>query len=434
MHKIFKPRLISAIIAFTFSGGAFAAAFQLTGQSSSGVGVANAGAAAAAEDTSTLYYNPAGATYLPEGHSISFNTTLLNRSTRFTNEGTSGYLNNPANPPTFSTGLGKEVGGDGGNGGGLNAIPTLYYSYAVAPQWRLGLAINPTFADETEYDRNFAGRYSGLKTSIRIINVNPSVAYKVNDALSLAIGINYAKADVEFQQAVPRPLQADGLGTLKGDAGGWGYNLGLMYQMTQDTRLGLSYRSKIKFDLEGSQVVPTSGVDRSITAGLQTPDTLSLAMHHQVNKQWAVLADYTWTGWSSLQTLEPLTSSGARAVPPLRYNFRDTYRVGLGATYKLNDQWMLRMGTAFDKGAVPNDASRTMTVPDQDRVWLALGAKWTITPKASLDVSYAHLFVKEARTARNVYGNAAETQLIQTVRGKFDTSVDVFSLQLNYNF
>ncbi len=67
------------------------------------------------------------------------------------------------------------------------------------------MAINPTFADETEYDKNFVGRYSGLKTKIRIVNVNPSVAYKVNDALSLAFGINYAKADVEFNQAVPHP-------------------------------------------------------------------------------------------------------------------------------------------------------------------------------------------------------------------------------------
>lgn len=423
MHKKITLRLIPALIAVTFSGGAFAAAFQLTGQSASGVGIANAGAAAAAEDTSTLYYNPAGMTYLPEGHNISFATTLLDRSTHFTNEGTVGYA-----AGAFP------VGDNGGNGGGLNAVPALYYSYSLAPQWRLGLAIYPTFADETEYDKNFVGRYSGLKTKIRVINVNPSVAYKVNDALSLAVGINFAKANVEFQQAVPRFGQSDGLGTLEGDATGWGYNLGLMYQVSKDTRVGLSYRSKIKFDLEGSQTVPVLGVDRAITAELTTPDTASLAIHHQLNPKWAVLADYTWTGWSSLQRLEPMTTTGARAVAPLRYNFKDTYRVGLGTTYQLNDQWMLRLGVAFDKGAVPDDASRTMTVPDQDRTWLAIGAKWKITPKASLDIGYAHLFVKDAKTARNVYSDVNETQLRQTVRGKFETSADMLSLQLNYAF
>ncbi|UCV27153.1 OmpP1/FadL family transporter [Ferribacterium limneticum] len=424
MHKKLTLRLIPALIAVAFSGSAFAAAFQLTGQSASGVGIANAGAAAAAEDTSTLYYNPAGMTYLSEGHNISFATTLLDRSTRFTDEGTNRLA-----------GV-YPVGGNGGDGGGLHAVPAFYYSYAVAPQWRLGLAVNPTFADETEYDKNFAGRYSGLRTKIRIVNVNPSVAYKVNDALSVAFGINFAKADVEFNQAVPSalgPTQPDGSGTLKGDATGWGYNLGAMYQITKDTRVGLSYRSKIKFDLEGDKT-QTGQATRSIYADLTMPDTASLALRHQFNDKWAALADFTWTGWSKLQKLEPVYSDGSRAVAPLRYNFKDTYRVGLGATYQLNDQWMLRMGVAFDKGAVPDDASRTMTVPDQDRTWLALGAKWKITPKASLDVGYAHIFVKEARTARNVYGSTAETPVVQTVRGKFETSVDYLSLQLNYAF
>ena len=259
--------------------------------------------------------------------------------------------------------------------------------------------------------------------------------------MSLAVGINFAKADVEFNQAAPNPggpTRPDGSGTLEGDATGWGYNLGLMYQVSKDTRVGLSYRSKIKFDLEGSQNVQIPGlgtvINRSITAELTTPDTASLAVHHQLNPKWAVLADYTWTGWSSLQKLEPVTSTGARAVAPLRYNFKDTYRVGLGTTYQLNDQWMLRLGVAFDKGAVPDDASRTMTVPDQDRTWLAIGAKWKITPKASLDVGYAHIFVKEAKTARNVYTNATEAVVAQTVRGKFETSADYLSVQLNYAF
>ena len=421
MHKRITMRLIPALIAVSFSGGAFAAAFQLTGQSASGVGMANAGAAAAAEDTSTLYYNPAGMTYLSEGHNISFATTLLDRSTRFTDEGTN------------KLGTVYPVGGNGGDGGGLHAVPAFYYSYAVAPQWRLGLAVNPTFADETEYDKNFAGRYSGLRTKIRIVNVNPSVAYKVNDALSLAFGINFAKADVEFNQAVPNGANPDGTGTLKGDATGWGYNLGAMYQITKDTRVGLSYRSKIKFDLEGDKT-QTGQATRSIYADLTMPDTASLAFRHQFNDKWAALADFTWTGWSKLQKLEPVYSDGSRAVAPLRYNFKDTYRIGLGATYQLNDQWMLRMGVAYDKGAVPDDFSRTMTVPDQDRTWLALGAKWKITPKTSLDVGYAHIFVKEARTARNVYGSTAETPVVQTVRGKFETSVDYLSLQLNYAF
>jgi long-chain fatty acid transport protein len=426
MQKRITMRLIPAIIAVAFSGGAYASGFQLSEQSASGIGVANAGAAAAAEDASTIYFNPAGMTYLPEGHSISLATTILDRRTHFTDEGTGGFLNST---------LGKPVGDSGGNGGGAHAIPAIYYSYALTSDWRLGFAVNPTFADETNYDNTFAGRYSGLKTSIEVINFNPSVAYKVNDAVSLAFGINYAKASVNFKQAtvLGAGAVADGTGRLKGDGDGWGYNLGVMWKIQPETRLGFSYRSKIKFNLEGEKI-QTGTATRTITADLETPDTASLALHHQFNDKWAVLADYTWTGWSSLQNLEPVYSDGSRAVAPLRYNFKDTYRVGLGTTYKLNNQWMLRVGTAYDKNPVPSDEYRTMTVPDADRYWLALGAKWSITPKASLDLGYAHIFVKDAKTARNVYGDVNETQLRQTVRGKFENSADMLSLQLNYSF
>lgn len=426
MKKKMTLRLIPALIAAAFCGGALASGFQLSEQSASGIGVANAGAAAAAEDASTVFVNPAGMTYLPERHNFSMATTVLDRSTHFTNEGTGGYLNAV---------VGKPIGDSGGDGGGVHAIPMFYYAYAPTPDWRFGMAVTPTFADETSYGEAFTGRYSGQKTSIKVINLNPSVAYKLNDALSVAVGINYARAEVDFKQAtVLGPnTTPDGTGRLTGDGGAWGYNLGVMYQLQPQTRVGFSYRSKIRFHLKGEKT-QTANPTRDITADLTTPDTASLALHHQVNSKWAVLADYTWSGWSSLQKLEPVYADGTRAVAPLRYNFKDTYRVGLGATYQLNEQWMLRFGTAYDKNPVPSDTFRSMTVPDADRVWLALGAKWRMTPKASLDFGYVHVFVKDARTARNVYSNPSETTVVQTIRGQFKTSADMLSVQLNYAF
>lgn len=430
MQTIFKPRLIPALLSLAFSGLASASGFQLSEQSASGIGVANAGAAAVAEDATTTFYNPAGMTYLGQGHSLSMAATVLDRRTTFTDEGTSGTLNT-----AFPAGFGRPVGSDGGNGGGTHVIPALYYSYALTPEWRLGLAINPTFADETEYDKTFAGRYSGLKTSIKIVNVNPSVAYKVNDQLSIGAGINYAKAQVKFMQAIPTgPITPDAYGTLEGDDTGWGYNLGLMLQLTPQTRVGLSYRSRIMFHLEGTQTATNSAVSNGIKAQLETPDTASLALHHRLNERWAIMSDITWTGWSSVQALSPiLASTGAAAVAPLRYNFKDTYRLGMGATYQLNEKLMLRAGTAYDKNPIPDEQSRTMTVPDGDRIWLAFGARWTLSPKATLDMGYAHIFVKDEHTARAVK-NTAETVTVQTVRGKFENAADMLSLQLNYAF
>lgn len=429
MQHQFRRCLIPGLLALGFSGAASASGFQLMEQNAAGVGNAYAGAAASAEDASTIYFNPAGMTALAEGHSISGAVTLLDRRTTFSDTGTTRM---PAINPATSAPVGLQaLGDDGGNGGGLHAIPAMYYSYAINKDLRVGLGVSPTFADETEFGANFIGRFSGQQTHIRQINVNPSVAYRVNDRFSVGFGVNYAKVDIKFQQATP--YVGSPVATLKGDDNAWGYNFGLMYQLSDATRLGLSYRSRIKFDLTGTQTVPGL-LERDIKATLETPDTTSLALHHRVNDRWSLLGDVTWTNWSSLQALSPVyADTGARALAPLRYNFRNTYRVGIGANYELNSQWKLRFGTAYDKNPVPNDASRTMTVPDADRVWLAFGARWTLSPKTSLDFGYAHLFVRDSNTAREVK-NTAETVTLQTVRGKFENRADMLSVQMNYNF
>lgn len=431
MHTYFTPRLIPALIALSFSGTAAASGFQLQNQNASGTSVAYAGAAAVAEDASTIYFNPAGMTYLPMGHSFSAAATAIQRSVRFSDDGTTRM---PVLTGTGAlTGLFHPIGSDGGNGGGTSVVPAFYYSYAISPALRAGLGVSVTFGSETEYDDNFAGRFSGKYTSIHQINLNPSLAYKVNDLLSVGFGVNFAKSEIEFRQHSPVSL-AGPEGTLKGDDTAWGWNLGIMLQPTTQTRVGLAYRSKMKFDLEGSQKVPAFRVDRDIEAKLETPDNFSLAINHRLNDRWELLADATWTGWSSVDALIPVYAGTAtRATAPLRYNFDDTWRFGLGAKYQLNDAWNLRGGVAYDQSPVPDSAHRTMTVPDADRTWLSMGARWQVNKNASLDLGYAHIFFKDAKTARAVT-NTAETATLQTVNGKFKTYANLYSVQLNYNF
>jgi len=424
-------RLIPALIAVAFSGTAAAAGFQLQNQNASGTSVAFAGAAAVAEDASTIFFNPAGMTYLPEGHSISLAGTVIDRSVKFSDTGTSAMpvINPLTNLPT---GAFHAVGDNGGNGGGASLVPAGYYSYAVTSALRVGMGVSVTYGSETEYDNNFAGRFSGRYTSIHQFNLNPSVAYKVNEKLSIGGGINFAKNEIEFRQATPYPNAP--LGLLYGDDTAWGYNLGAMLQLTPETRIGLSYRSKMKFNLEGTQRVDSLNVNKAIKAVLETPDTASLALSQKIGDRLEVLADLTWTGWSSVSSLNPVdASTGAAATAPLRYNFKDTWRVGLGAKYQLNNAWNLRAGVAYDETPVPNAVSRTMTVPDSDRIWLAFGARWAMNKSTSIDMGYAHIFFKDSTTQRAVM-NTAETATLQTVRGNFSTRADLFSLQLNHNF
>jgi long-chain fatty acid transport protein len=431
MNKYIKPHLMPALITLAFSGVASASGFQLQNQNASGTSVAFAGAAAVAEDASTIFFNPAGMTYLPMGHSLSVAGTVISRSVKFTDTGTSRMpvINPLTNAPT---GAFHPVGDNGGEAGGASLVPAFYYSYAISPALRFGLGMSVTYGSETEYDETFAGRFSGRYTSIHQINLNPSVAYKVNDLLSLGFGLNYARSEIEFRQNAPFSGAPEG--KLSGEDDAWGYNMGVMLQFTPATRLGISYRSSMKFDLEGSQVIAAPlNIDRQITAELETPDTFSFALSQKIGERFELLADATWTGWSSVNALTPMLSNGTLATAPLRYNFEDTWRFGLGGKYQLNQAWNLRAGIAYDESPVPNNESRTMTVPDSDRTWLSFGARWQVTKTASLDMGYAHIFFKDVSTERQVK-NTAETATLQTVRGNFKTSADLFSLQMNYNF
>lgn len=420
MQGKFTPRLLAALIATAVSGSAFASGFALQNQTGSGNGNAFAGAAAAAEDAGTIYFNPAGMMLLPEGHHLSLAGTILNRSIDFTNKGTTVL---------------SFTGDNGGDAGGTALIPAGYFSYSLSPSMRLGIGVSPTFGNVTEYDRSFIGRFSGYYADLKQINVNPSIAWKVSDALSLGFGINWATNETEFRQMVPLGLATQTTATLQGDDDAWGWNAGLMWKISNATRLGLAYRSTLEFELEGNQDV--AGVPANsfaIRSKLKMPDNFSVALSHQVNDRLQLLADYTWTGWSTVKSLPVVHAATGVQVNSLSYNFKDTWRVGFGGNYRLNEQWLLRFGIAYDKTPVPSDADRTMTLPDADRTWLSFGAKWNLNKEGSLDIGYTHIFFEDVSTARAVTYTGPLGPFSHTVRGDFETSADLLSLQYNHKF
>jgi long-chain fatty acid transport protein len=435
--KQMNLKVIPALLLATFSGASMAAGFAIQAQNGSGNGNAFAGAAASAEDAGTVFFNPAGMAYLPQGHNISVGGTYLDRSIKFNNTGTGGALGSS--------------GTSGGDAGGSAIIPFAYWSYSATKDLSVGLGISPTFGNTTEYSQDFIGRYSGYFAELKVINVNPSVSFKLNDSLVIGGGLNFAKTDIEFRQIAPVTALSSGAVTpdrdvrLKGDDTGWGYNLGALFKLSDASRVGVTYRSKIKFTLEGKQTVSGAAIPAAgpliplaaalppsvaIKADLELPASFSVAFSHDLSKQWQILADYTWTGWSSIKKIDVIRPDGV-PHPGLSYNFDDSYRVGLGVNYLMNEALKLRVGVAIDRTPVQSPADTTMTLPDSDRTWLSIGAKYTLSKANSIDVGYSHIFFKEATTARTVTSGATT---LQTIRGTFDTSADYLSFQYNHNF
>jgi long-chain fatty acid transport protein len=445
MTQKFSMKLIPALMLLGFAGTASASGFAIQNQTGSGNGNAFAGAAAAAEDAGTIYFNPAGMTNLPKGHNISLSGTLLNRTIDFKNKGSN------VNPL-----LGPGVAffplptGDGGDAGGLALLPAGYWAYGISPNLSVGVGVGPTFGNKTEYQFDFIGRNAGYFFEMEQININPSIAYKLNDMVSIGGGINFAHNESTFKQGVPLVRVAVGYqpnNFLKVNAEDWaiGFNLGATFQLSPATRIGLAYRSELEFDMEGKQKYqfPTPGIvgvvpalaNQDVKANLKTPANFSIAASHKPSDKLELLADVTWTDWSVVKALNLKNKQSGVPLHQLSYNFEDTYRVGLGASYQYNEQVKTRFGIAYDKTPVQHNEDRTMTLPDSDRIWLSFGVKYSLSKVSSIDLGYSHIFFDDAKTARAVTtGFPGPQTLRQTIRGSFDTTADILSAQYNHTF
>ena len=427
-QKMLGLSLTSALLGV--SGNVVASGFALIEQSGSGLGNAFAGGAASAEDASTIFFNPAGMSRL-SSNQVAVVGSLIQPSAKFSNTGSTGAaLQTP--------------GGNGGDAGNLAFLPNAYLVMEIDPKLRFGLGINSPFGLQTQYDASWIGRFQAINSKIQTINVNPALSYQVTDALSLGAGLNYQQITGDLSSAVNySALAGGGLGpglagvsTISGSDSAWGYNFGGLMRLSDSTRIGAAYRSKIKYNLTGT--VSFSGVPAALAAQpklqngavalpITMPDTFSLSGFHQLNDKWDVMTDATWTGWSVFQQLQVNRTTGAN-VQTVQENWKNTWRVSAGANYHYSEQWMARTGIALDQAPV-SDAYRTARIPDNNRFWLSVGGQYQASKTSTLDFGYAHLFVANTGISQNQAAAGAGNLV-----GTYSNSVDILSAQYTYSF
>jgi len=425
MSKKRTTSLIASSLALAVSGytGAVGAAgFALIEQSGSGTGNAFAGGAASAEDASTIFFNPAGLTRLT-GRQVVLGIHAIKPSAEFSNQGSAAPLLKP-------------LGTDGGDAGQWGVVPNFYLSWAANDRLSLGLGVNAPFGLRTSYDSNWIGRYQALDSEVKTVNINPAFAFKINDVISIGAGLNYQTIDATLTRAVNFGPGGEGSAKVSGDASAWGWNVGALFNLGTDMRVGGAYRSQLKYHIEGDVTfnrppgVPAGAApDGGIFTDITVPESASLSVFQKFNEKWDFMGDITWTRWSRLENLNIYrTGGGTLQLTP--ENWDDTWRFSLGLSYHVDERWTLRGGVAFDQTPV-SDQFRTARIPDQDRTWLAIGAQWKPTPAIAIDIGYAHLFVKDATINDNQGTGVLGNGLLQ---GTYSNSVDIFSLQMAYSF
>ncbi len=437
--------LIAGVLPQAQAGG-----FQLFEQTVGGLGNAYAGRSASAEDVSTIFFNPAGLTRVPGTQAVA-GVHIIALNAKFDNKGST------AGSPNFQ-GTNALLGTNGSDTGETGVVPNLYIGHQLTNNLHVGLGINVPFGLKTKYTNDWVGRYHAIRTELKTVNINPALAYKFNSMFSIGIGANaqYADADltnaidfgaqVDAQGQCPPPpagppsgfcAQAlDGRANLSGDDWAWGYNVGLLMELSPDTRFGLSYRSKLKYELEGDVRfdVPTAVqpafpfTKEDVSADLDLPESVSLSAYHQLTPKLALLADVTWTKWDRFKELRVSFDNAPLPDDVTPEDWNNSFRYSLGANYRLGSEWLLRTGGAYDETPIPSAEKRTPRIAESDRFWLAFGISHTPNSSFRFDFSYAHLFVRDAKI-----NNDDGSGHILTGNYK-NSSVDIFSGQMVYTF
>jgi long-chain fatty acid transport protein len=419
--KLNIKKLSAVLLLSSASSAAWSAGYAIQEQSITGLGRAFAGSAAVAEDASTIFFNPAGLTYLDRAE-MDLGLNYIAPKSNFSDEGSS------------IAGVIDLNGDDYGDAGKNAVVPNFYYAHPVNDRLALGFGVSAPFGLVTEYDDTWVGRYFAVKSDLLTVNFNPSIAYKATDKLSIGFGVSAQYVDVELTQMADlgaksgSPQTADGKVKLEADDWGYGYNVGVMYQATEATRLGVAFRSKISHTVKGDGTLKDTNrnviADENIEADVDLPETLSFAIHHDINSKWAIMADATWTKWSRFKELD-IRSDGGALSSTKPEDWENTMRYGLGVAYKHNEKWQFRAGVAYDETPIPSAERRTARIPGNDRKWVALGATYHYSENIILDAGYAHLFIDDPKineTDDNGYN----------LKGKYEASVDLLGVQLRW--
>ncbi len=434
--RLFKSLFLLTLLLLP-AAPVFASGFAIIEQSVSGLGNAFSGGAAAAEDASTIFFNPAGMVLL-EGQQITTAAHLIAPSAKFSARNATSLA---------GVSLGTNNGGDAGK---TALVPNFYYANKLNDKLAVGFGIFAPFGLATEYDREWVGRYHAVESDVMTINLNPSIAYRATDKLSIGIGLSAQYIDVTLSSMVdssggvaPNPL-SDIYVNNEANDWGYGFNIGLLYQFSDSTRSGFHYRSQIDHKVEGETTTSLGAAlpgavkalfpDQGVHGALSLPATASLSLHHQATDKLALMADLTWTEWSSFDKLV-IEFEGAglagNSSSTTTENWKDSMRYSIGASYQTSESLLLRCGLAYDESPI-SDEYRTPRIPGTDRIWVAFGAGYRFSPRLQADFGYVHLFVDDSQINKSTAN--AEDFLRGNLEGEFENSVDILSAQLTYNF
>lgn len=501
-----KYSLLAIAILSATSINSHASGFKLFEQSTSAMGNAYAGRGAQITDASMAFTNPAALSRLKQAQWV-IGLNVASVDGNFSNA-------------TATSALGLPV--SGASSGRLNSvspIPHFHYANPINDKFSVGFSVAVPFGTSSDYNDKFIGRYFAQTTELQVLALQPSLSYKINDDLSIggAIALNMASGKLskykdhnslcELGQGINATYSQLSAGAfsdvaqpdfchskyeVSGNDIQPSFTLGLHYQLSDTTKLGVSYHSAVNYTLKGDSIIdntPITGefvkytnnpeqywtaptipgvVDGSkmpvidlttskmavsplktekSSLGLNTPQSVIVSIDSKITDRLSLQWSTTWTQWSKFTdisvlsddtqpTISPSTEQSANLNAPgyigyIPEHWSNAWAFALGATYQVNNQWTVKTGIAQDNSPV-NANYRSARIPANDRTWITAGAHYQGSAPWSIDVAAGVMFMKDTTVVDREYNAQNNVIYKSSFQADYDINATVVSLQFNY--
>lgn len=361
---------VAAIITtLSFSTSANAAAFQFYELGAPVIGTAGVGQAALANDASTAYYNPAGMARLP--------------STEFM-LGTQVGLSYTNFSPNSSNTI---AGNNGGNAGALVPGADAYFVYNASPKLKIGASITSPYGGLLDYTNHWVGRYIVQQMLLLTLNLNPALAYQINDCVAVGAGISIEYASLYQTVAAPSSPTVDGQATFRGSNTSPGFNLGILFNPAPATKIGVAYRSQIIHNLRGDIDLLNYSATPSASTKLVMPANVIASISQDIANQFVLLGEVGWANWSSMVNTIVSVHNFSVVTPQ---NWNNTYRLGVGGQFKATPAMLLQGGVSYDSSPT-SSSKRTPNLPMDRQIRVGVGAIYAMLKAVNLGLSYEYI-------------------------------------------
>lgn len=420
---LFFRSVIAAAITAS-SASAVAAGFQINGQSATGLGRAFSGDAVIADNASVMARNPA-AMSLFERPEISLGMISIKADVDVLNGRYTGP--NQFGRPTSYT-FGREAIGD------ISYVPNLFYVHPLTANLTLGAGVYSNFGTKTEFSDSFIANEFGGLTDLKTVNFGLSAAYKISDHLSLGLGVDLITGTGKLKRHNPNfnipnilPTLGNQLLDVDAEGTGVGANVGVVYQINDNHRFGLSYRYSPDIKASGKIIHKAQQLPGELV--LKLPDIAEFSGFHQLHEKIAVHYSIQYIGWSTFDTLTTTENTELND-----YHWKDGWHYSLGMTYDWNDKFSVRGGYMFDTSAQNKDKSTSISVPDSNRQWISGGFSYYLSDQSTIDFGLTYLFGENVDVTENTYLDDNDTIRLSQISAMTHADAFMYGLQYTYKF